>query len=408
MTGAPLTFHHRLPVNASSDGDGNLSSADITNVSMETAEDDDAMKLFSEVARYVIPLIFGVIAVLGFVGNLLVIVVVVANKQMRSTTNILIISLALADLLFIVVCVPFTAVGFVVPSWPFGRLFCKLYGYVIFVTAHASVYTLVLMSLDRYLAVVHPIRSMTIRSERNAYLAIGLTWLVIGSANSPIFIEYDLIDLPDYEDCVVCQIADYEDHGRVFYGCFFSFGFAIPLTIVSILYGTMIHKLLYGGMPRPNNGIAGTKASEGMRVKRRVTKMVVVVVLIFAVCWLPLQVIFLVTSFGNYPDTIEGIIVKLAFNCLAYMNSCVNPILYAFLSDNFRKSFRKVLGCASGTGFQALKADAERTRDFEKTRDTAGGRLRDMDRARDITQPNAIDGGQDEATCSYHNCDTSL
>ena len=65
-------------------------------------------------------------AVLGLVGNLSVIIVVVSNLQMRSTTNILIISLAVADLLFIVICVPFTAIAYGTPFWPFGTVFCKV------------------------------------------------------------------------------------------------------------------------------------------------------------------------------------------------------------------------------------------------------------------------------------------
>uniref|UniRef100_A0A182TLI8 G-protein coupled receptors family 1 profile domain-containing protein n=1 Tax=Anopheles melas TaxID=34690 RepID=A0A182TLI8_9DIPT len=95
---------------------------------------------------------------------------VAANQSMRSTTNLLIINLAAADLLFVVFCVPFTAVDYVLPEWPFGEYWCKFVQYMIVVTAHASAYTLVLMSLDRFLAVVHPITSMSIRTERNASL----------------------------------------------------------------------------------------------------------------------------------------------------------------------------------------------------------------------------------------------
>ena len=85
-----------------------------------------------------------------------------ANQQMRSTTNLLIINLAVADLLFIVFCVPFTGTDYVLPFWPFGDVWCKIVQYLIVVTAYASVYTLVLMSLDRFLSVVHPITSMSV------------------------------------------------------------------------------------------------------------------------------------------------------------------------------------------------------------------------------------------------------
>ena len=88
------------------------------------------------------------------------IAVVVTNKQMRNTTNVLILSLALADLLFIVLCVPFTGVDYALSTtqgWPFGLLWCKTVQYLIYTTNFFSIYTLILMSMDRFLAVVYPV-----------------------------------------------------------------------------------------------------------------------------------------------------------------------------------------------------------------------------------------------------------
>jgi allatostatin A receptor len=137
-----------------------------------------------------VPILFGIIVVVGLLGNLLVVIVVMANQQMRSTTNLLIINLALADLLFIVFCVPFTAVDYMLPYWPFGDVWCKMVQYLIVVTAYASVYTLVLMSLDRFLAVVHPIASIYVRTERNASSAILVTWVLIVLLALPVLARH--------------------------------------------------------------------------------------------------------------------------------------------------------------------------------------------------------------------------
>uniref|UniRef100_A0A182KBS8 G-protein coupled receptors family 1 profile domain-containing protein n=1 Tax=Anopheles christyi TaxID=43041 RepID=A0A182KBS8_9DIPT len=73
--------------------------------------------------------------------------------------------------------------------------------------------------------------------------------------------------------------------------------------------------------------------------------MVVVVVLVFAFCWCPIQVILLLKSLKLYGLTHASIIFQIVSHVLAYTNSCINPVLYAFLSDNFRKAFRKVVWC---------------------------------------------------------------
>lgn len=103
----------------------------------------------NSVVVIVVPIFFGIIFLLGLIGNMFVVIVVAANPTMRSTTNVLILNLAIADLLFIIFCIPFTTTDFVLPYWPFGNIWCKIVQYLIIATACASVYTLVLMSLDR-------------------------------------------------------------------------------------------------------------------------------------------------------------------------------------------------------------------------------------------------------------------
>jgi len=109
------------------DPEAAVTCANISTAPNCSAEDVGSTNVvFEYFVRIIIPIIFGLIAVLGFVGNLSVIIVVAANKNMRNTTNILIIGLAAADLVFIIVCVPFTAVIYVIPVWPFGLVWCKV------------------------------------------------------------------------------------------------------------------------------------------------------------------------------------------------------------------------------------------------------------------------------------------
>ena len=338
----------------------------------EYYEDTETFYEFMKYIKIIVPIIFGIIFVLGLAGNILVISVIVINQQMRSTTNILIFSLALADLCFIIFCVPFTAAAYVIPLYPFGEVWCKIYQYLIYVCAYASVYTLVVMSLDRYLAVVHPISSMRYRTKLNAILVVVVIWVLILLGNIPLLIDHGLHDY-DYAGlrraCVNLKgiplhSGDEERsraYAKVFFGMFFMVGYVVPLFTICVLYGFMLKRLLYGVVP------GGSQRAESIRSKKRVTKMVVIVVAIFALCWMPIQIIFMVQKFGHFANDHIGIAGQMAANCLAYMNSCVNPILYAFLSENFRRSFRKLLCCGSPnyTKFEYERTNVRDTR--EKT-----------------------------------------
>ena len=129
--------------------------------------------LINILTKVIVPIVFGIIAFLGVIGNTLVIVVVLTNQQMRSTTNVLILNLAVADLLFVIFCIPFTATDYVINEWRFGLVVCQAVQYLIYVTSYVSIYTLILMSVDRFLAVVFPVRTIyTVDSSINFVLKI--------------------------------------------------------------------------------------------------------------------------------------------------------------------------------------------------------------------------------------------
>ena len=113
--------------------------------------------LINILTKVIVPVLFGVITFLGVIGNTLVIIVVLTNQQMRSSTNVLILNLAVADLLFVIFCIPFTATDYVLNEWRFGLLVCQAVQYLIYVTSYVSIYTLIMMTIDRFLAVVFPV-----------------------------------------------------------------------------------------------------------------------------------------------------------------------------------------------------------------------------------------------------------
>lgn len=119
---------------------------------------------------------------------------------------------------------------------------------------------------------------------------------------------------------------------------------------ITWLYLNMLHRLWKGSAATHGPGPMRDKnACKGKENKLRVTRMIIVVIIVFAVCWLPLQVVLLLKVYDKYNiETGMGTLMfQILANCLAYCNSCLNPILYAFFSPNFRAAFLQAVSCGN-------------------------------------------------------------
>ncbi|EDV53309.1 allatostatin-A receptor isoform X1 [Drosophila erecta] len=306
---------------------------------------DEEWLAISGTLPWIVGFFFGVIAITGFFGNLLVILVVVFNNNMRSTTNLMIVNLAAADLMFVILCIPFTATDYMVYYWPYGRFWCRSVQYLIVVTAFASIYTLVLMSIDRFLAVVHPIRSRMMRTENITLIAIVTLWIVVLVVSVPVAFTHDVVVDYDAKKNITYGMCTFTSNEflspRTYQVTFFISSYLLPLMIISGLYMRMIMRLW-----RQGTGVRMSKESQ--RGRKRVTRLVVVVVIAFASLWLPVQLILLLKSLDVIEtNTLTKLVIQVTAQTLAYSSSCINPLLYAFLSENFRKAFYKAVNCSS-------------------------------------------------------------
>ncbi len=117
--------------------------------------------------------------------------------------------------------------------------------------------------------------------------------------------------------------------------------YVIPLTIICVCYASMLIKLWVQVVPGDASANAQQQERQS-RQKRKITYMVLVVVIVFMLCWLPFHVVNLWIRVGQtYPRTKLASAMVTSARCLAYANSCLNPFVYAFMGENFRKYFRK-------------------------------------------------------------------
>lgn len=280
---------------------------------------------------FITPIIFAAISVVGTIGNVLVIYVILSQPDMRNVTNVLLVNLALADIAFLLVCVPVTAIKYVTFSWPFGEIPCQAVHCLLYSTLFVTIYTLVAVSALRFMIVVHSNRTLRYRTHRNVLLVSAGIWVCSLGAGIPIMLAHTVKKFNDLYS--YCGIVDHAVGYIVI--SFFAFGYALPLTVISFLY---LFIALYLRSSRRN------PAGDTGRRKRnsRTMRMIVIVVLVFGVSWLPTHAQWLASYFRlKLPDSVVYEVLRVVWYCMAYGNSCANPFIYHHGSKDFQKGFRK-------------------------------------------------------------------
>ncbi|XP_032635630.1 G-protein coupled receptor 54-like [Chelonoidis abingdonii] len=294
---------------------------------------------------WLVPLFYALIMLLGLVGNSLVIYVVSKHRQMRTATNFYIANLATTDIIFLVCCVPFTATLYPLPSWIFGDFMCKLVNYLQQVTAQATCITLTAMSMDRCYATLYPLQSLRYRTPCVAMGVSVAIWISSFLLSLPIAMYHRTevgywYGLRTY--CIEAFASKSQERSIILYT--FLAVYLLPLLTICLCYSIMLTRV---GRPivEPidhNYQQVQHLSERSVAMRAKVSKMVVVIVVLFTVCWGPIQLYLLFQGFyGSFQANYETYKIKTWANCMSYANSSINPIVYAFMGDSFRKSFKK-------------------------------------------------------------------
>ncbi|XP_075421902.1 somatostatin receptor type 5 [Ascaphus truei] len=297
----------------------------------------------SEVRTILIPFIYLLVCAVGLSGNTLVIYVVLRYAKMKTVTNIYILNLAVADVLYML-GLPFIATQNATFSWPFGTFLCRLVMTVDGINQFTSIFCLTVMSIDRYLAVVHPIKSTKWRRPRVAKLISAMVWTFSFLVVLPVIIFSDI-----QKDLNTCNIS-WPEPVDIWSAAFIIYtsvlGFFGPLLVICLCYLLIVIKVKSSGLR-----VISTRRR---RSERKVTRMVVIIVAVFVLCWLPFYILNIVNLTFIVPEEPAYVGVYFFVVVLSYANSCANPILYGFLSDNFKQSFQKVLCLRKSNGIKDL------------------------------------------------------
>ncbi len=289
----------------------------------------------------VLPVIYSVICAVGLTGNTAVIYVILKAPKMKTVTNMFILNLAIADDLFTLV-LPINIAEHLLHHWPFGEVLCKIILSIDHYNIFSSIYFLTVMSVDRYLVVLSTVRSkrMPYRTYRAAKIVSLCVWLLVILIVVPFTVFAGVYISPDDTERKSCVLSFPSPESLWFKASriyTLILGFAIPVSTICILYTMMLYKLR--NMRLNTNGKALDKA------KKKVTIMVFIVLAVCLFCWTPFHLSTIVALTTDLRTTPLLIGISYFITSLSYANSCLNPFLYAFLDDSFRKAFKKMLEC---------------------------------------------------------------
>lgn len=187
--------------------------------------------------NFITLLVFGLIFTLGVLGNSMVITVLARSKpgKPRSTTNIFILNLSIADLSYLIFCIPFQSTIYMMPTWVLGAFICKFIHYFFTVSMLVSIFTLSAMSVDRYVAIVHSRKSSSIRVARHALIGVVIIWILSLAMATPVMYYQNIFH--DAENHTFCWEV-WPDHNqkKLYVVCTFVFGYVLPLLLITFCY----------------------------------------------------------------------------------------------------------------------------------------------------------------------------
>lgn len=299
--------------------------------------------------KLTVPIMFGLVAIVGFIGNLLVILVILRRRHMHTTVNISLLNLAFCDVIFVSICVPVVAYHYMADNWLLGDVMCKLLQFLVYVTVYVTVFTLVLVSTLRYLAVVHDAVTVQYRTCRNVIILITLIWVIMLIGNCPVLIVYRVKvysgvtqDSSLYYYCGMSSI----EAGQGIFLAFFVLTYVIPLSTIAMLYMNIVKYLKHNRNAAIRMSSRNSKAGGSHRRDLHTTKVVIKVVAVFGACWLPLHVHLLLAYFGVLPASRVYEVYRVLTHVVAYANACLNPLIYTYASKDFRLAFRDFFRCS--------------------------------------------------------------
>ncbi|XP_013776779.1 D(1)-like dopamine receptor [Limulus polyphemus] len=288
------------------------------------------------------------------VGNVLVITVVTRYRRLRSVTNLLLASLASADITVAVFVMPLLVIYDLERQWRFGAIACHLWISCDVMCCTASILHLCVIALDRFWAITRPLRYQIFVSKKRIFGAVVGIWICSGAISFiPIFLGWYADGdgkTSIFEDSSECSL----EVNRVYAIVSSMTSFYLPLPVMFYVYFRIL--LIAERQAREIKHLEVSLQTADQQVKRslrrrsrqlitdtKAIRTLGIVMGVFCVCWLPFFLMYVILSYCE--QCYLSYEWRSAITWLGYLNSSFNPCIYVFLNKEFKEAFSRVLGC---------------------------------------------------------------
>ncbi|XP_028660314.1 chemokine XC receptor 1-like [Erpetoichthys calabaricus] len=311
-----------------------MDSESTTPPSYDGIEEVCQKKNVQDFGLFITVLIFSVVIVLSLMGNLLVVWILLRYEKRKTVTNIFILNLAISDLLF-TFSLPFISL-YQSQGWTLGNSMCKIVNGIFYIGFYSGIILMTIMSINRYVAVVHPLADL--RSRKGCYgtWASMMIWLVSILASTPSIIFTSELQGDYLQDKSHC---DYYNPSWKIVGTYQQNAFfLITLTVIVYCYMRILLRLLQSKTQK----------------RYRTVKLIFTVVAIFFIGWAPFNIVIFLQNLifhevEYFLDCAVNTNLDYVFyvcRIFAFSHCCLNPIFYAFVGIKFKNHLKKVLrGC---------------------------------------------------------------
>ncbi|XP_061542289.1 melanin concentrating hormone receptor 2b [Phycodurus eques] len=271
---------------------------------------------------HILPSIYGILCCVGVLANGLVIYAVAGCKK-KIVSDVYVLNLAIADMLFLLV-MPFNIHQLVRDrQWVFGNFMCKAVVVVDVSNQFTTVGIVTVLCIDRYIAIVHPTSER--RTIQWTIIINVLVWIGSFLLTVPVMMYAKVVRRQHLEICMMYLDGPEDMYWYTLYQSIL--GFIIPLIIISTFYSLTLYYMF--------SSIRRVKRKQTVWAKRA-TKMVLMVIALFLICWSPYHVIQVINLSNNSP-TVTFIYAYNISICLSYSHSCINPLMLLIFAQNYRE-----------------------------------------------------------------------